>query len=110
GPSMLPTLHVQGDWLAYDRISHRMGWLKPGDVVLCVSPSDPNRLICKRLLGMPGDRIIHDPRKSDSPTIEVPPGHIWIQGDNMGYSIDSRLYGPLPMGLLFGKVWAIVSF
>jgi hypothetical protein len=35
---------------------------------------------------------------------KVPPGHIWIEGDNHEVSIDSRNYGPIPIGLLEGKV------
>ncbi|XP_024459233.1 uncharacterized protein LOC7459129 isoform X6 [Populus trichocarpa] len=45
---------------------------------------------------------------------KVPKGHIWIQGDNMYASCDSRHYGPVPYGLVQGKlffrVWPPSSF
>lgn len=36
--------------------------------------------------------------------VKVPKGHVWLQGDNHRHSTDSRKYGPLPMGLIKGKV------
>jgi inner membrane protease subunit 1 len=38
----------------------------------------------------------------------VPEGHCWVIGDNVPYSRDSRHFGPLPMGLVRGKVLAVV--
>lgn len=35
---------------------------------------------------------------------QVPKGHCWVLGDNLLSSRDSRLYGPLPMALIDGKV------
>jgi hypothetical protein len=35
---------------------------------------------------------------------QVPPGHIWVEGDNLIVSRDSREYGPIPLGLLRGRV------
>ncbi|EDU43036.1 hypothetical protein PTRG_09985 [Pyrenophora tritici-repentis Pt-1C-BFP] len=40
--------------------------------------------------------------------IRVPEGHCWVQGDNLEWSRDSRLYGPLPLGLIKSKVLAVV--
>eukprot|EP00798_Chlamydomonas_sp_ICE-L_P003557 gene3557-13629_t len=36
---------------------------------------------------------------------QVPPGHVWLQGDNLIHSLDSRQYGPVPMGMVRGKVF-----
>ena len=33
----------------------------------------------------------------------VPKGHVWLLGDNPDESIDSRHYGPVPIGLIQGK-------
>ncbi|KHN47457.1 Mitochondrial inner membrane protease subunit 1 [Glycine soja] len=35
----------------------------------------------------------------------VPKGHVWIQGDNIYASRDSRHFGPVPYGLIEGKVF-----
>jgi hypothetical protein len=36
--------------------------------------------------------------------LQVPPGHIWLQGDNLTMSRDSREYGPVPLAMLKGRV------
>lgn len=38
--------------------------------------------------------------------MKVPDGHVWLVGDNLPWSRDSREYGPVPMGLIVGKVLA----
>ena len=37
---------------------------------------------------------------------QIPKGHCWVVGDNLSYSRDSRIFGPLPMALIKGKVLA----
>lgn len=41
--------------------------------------------------------------------IVVPPGHVWVGGDNLANSTDSRDYGPVPLGLVRGRVIAKVG-
>jgi len=36
--------------------------------------------------------------------MKVPEGHVWLQGDNISNSIDSRDYGPVPEAILSGRV------
>lgn len=40
--------------------------------------------------------------------IRVPEGHCWVEGDNLEWSRDSRLFGPLPLGLVKSKVVAVI--
>ena len=40
--------------------------------------------------------------------VTVPDGHVWLQGDNERNSTDSRDYGPVPMEMLRGRVFAKV--
>ena len=35
--------------------------------------------------------------------VQVPEGHVWLQGDNPINSTDSRHYGPVPYALLRGR-------
>ncbi|PWN54100.1 LexA/Signal peptidase [Violaceomyces palustris] len=175
--------------------------LRVGDLVVAISPIDPSRTVCKRVIGLPGDTICVDPRfrpiderywrgrseianptspsssSSSSTTtpptlleddrgssadgnhglgldssdeidklldsmdldssshppsamissllsreiekaktsasrkgqveyVTIPPGHVWLTGDNLSNSTDSRHYGPVPMGMVRGKVIA----
>ncbi|PWZ03377.1 LexA/Signal peptidase [Testicularia cyperi] len=44
--------------------------------------------------------------KGDVQYITIPRGHVWLAGDNMANSTDSRHYGPVPLGLIRGKAVA----
>ena len=39
---------------------------------------------------------------------QVPEGHIWLEGDNLPWSRDSREFGPVPLALVIGKVIATI--
>ena len=36
--------------------------------------------------------------------VVVPSGHVWLEGDNKEFSMDSRAFGPISEGLVTGKV------
>lgn len=40
----------------------------------------------------------------DLPSLRVPPGHVFVLGDNRGDSLDSRTFGPVPLGAIKGRV------
>jgi mitochondrial inner membrane protease subunit 1 len=42
-------------------------------------------------------------RENEPQMIQVPEGHVWVAGDNLSHSRDSRFFGPLPMALIKGK-------
>ncbi|KAJ3176896.1 IMP1 inner mitochondrial membrane peptidase-like, partial [Irineochytrium annulatum] len=121
GPSMLPTFSIWGDLVLVEYVTWK--WrrkLDRGDVVVAVSPLNPQRYICKRLVGLPGDPVevntitgkeimkvtlAYEFLLSDgNPSTKIPPGHVWLLGDNPKNSTDSREYGPVPMGLLRGRI------
>ncbi|XP_073297964.1 mitochondrial ATP-independent inner membrane protease subunit 1a [Primulina huaijiensis] len=111
GPSMLPTLNFTGDVLLVEKMSPFLGKVGPGDVVLVRSPENPRKCITKRIVGLAGDSVsfLVDPGNSDrSHSLVVPKGHVWIQGDNIYASRDSRQLGPIPYGLILGKVFCRV--
>ncbi|KAI5081528.1 hypothetical protein GOP47_0004711 [Adiantum capillus-veneris] len=106
GPSMLPTFSATGDVLVVERLSTRFQRIKQGDVVMAASPENPRLIVCKRVLGLEGERVVVMPTKGNGRVqhVQVPKGHVWLQGDNTSNSTDSRDYGPVPYGLLRGKV------
>ncbi|KAL0950940.1 hypothetical protein HGRIS_007695 [Hohenbuehelia grisea] len=111
GVSMLPTFAGSGEIVIEDRLSIRLSptGVARGDLVTLRSPIEPSRIICKRVIGLPGDIICVDPTGLKAPSTEhviVPEGHIWISGDNAACSRDSRDYGPVSMSLLRGKIRA----
>ncbi|KAI8892481.1 peptidase S24/S26A/S26B/S26C [Globomyces pollinis-pini] len=103
GPSMLPTINIMGDFFYLDRLFWRRKPLELGHLVVFISPVNPNRVVVKRLIGLPGDTVFEDPRTQNT-SVVVPNGHIWVQGDNLSLSLDSTSYGPVPMGLILGRL------
>ncbi|KAF8973750.1 peptidase S24/S26A/S26B/S26C [Flammula alnicola] len=113
GPSMLPTLATDGELVVEDVISYRhfQRALQRGDLLTVESPVQRGHIICKRLIGLPGDIVCVDPTGRLAPSTEhvvVPKGHVWISGDNAQWSRDSREYGPVPMALIKGRLIARV--
>ncbi len=108
---MIPTMANDGE------IALELKWinvhkLARGDLITYASPLDPSRPVCKRVLGLPGDVVCVDPTGTYAPSTEhvvVPKNHLWVSGDNLAYSRDSRVYGPIPMGLVRGKLYARVQ-
>jgi signal peptidase I len=78
----------------------KLNYLKRGDIVVARSPWDPKQLICKRIVGVSGDNI----KQGFLSQQMVPRGHVWLQGDNVNDSKDSRDFGAVPIGLILGKV------
>ncbi|KAL2178970.1 peptidase S24/S26A/S26B/S26C [Thermothelomyces heterothallicus CBS 202.75] len=116
GPSMLPTFEVLGEWLLVSKL-HRFGrGVAVGDVVAYNIPIN-DEVGVKRVLGLPGDYVLMDTPDGGGVAggggggpsmIQVPKGHCWIVGDNLVASRDSRYFGPVPLGLIRGKVIATV--
>jgi len=86
-----------------------------GDVVLAQHPKHGNKLIVKRVLAT-GGTMLAPPLANHPGTglhkqaiVDVPPGFVWLGGDNLAMSNDSRDYGPVPQSLLLGKLTAQVQ-
>ncbi|XP_008471555.1 mitochondrial inner membrane protease subunit 2 [Diaphorina citri] len=80
--------------------------LQRGDIVSLVSPKDPGQKIIKRIVGVEGDVVSTLDYKSN--VVKVPQGHIWVEGDHVGHSMDSNMFGPVSMGLVTAKASSII--
>lgn len=78
---MLPTLNLTGDVILAEHLSHRFGKIGLGDIVLVRSPTDPTRMVTKRILGLEGHRLSFsaDPLLGDSSVSVV----VWVSFTNL---------------------------
>lgn len=129
GQSMENTLS-DSDVVIVDKISYLASKPKRFDIVRAIHPEKENRYIVKRIIGLPGDRLLLEGKKvyllkddqrleiiepyavyeKDTPVtpetyeIEIPENNYFLMGDNRAFSQDSREYGPLHRTLISGKV------
>lgn len=64
--------------------------------------------VTKRIVAMEGDIVRTLPPWEDK-TVRIPKGHVWVEGDDPTRSRDSNTFGPLPLGLVNGRIDAILS-
>ena len=93
--------------------------LRRGMVVAFRTPHDPEKWAIKRIVAMPGDRVVplaHYPglEALDGRGLIVPFGHIWVEGDvsdssKKDASMDSNIYGPISTGLVTGKATHVIT-
>lgn len=106
----------RGDWVLQERLSFlfsRTPPLKRGELVAYLKPTDPSAVVLKRVAALEGDTVLVDPTgwsgdHEKTREVRIPKGHVWLLGDNPEASIDSREYGPVPIGLVKGRIVAKV--
>ncbi|KAI0013143.1 LexA/Signal peptidase [Xylariaceae sp. FL0662B] len=109
GPSMYPFLNAEKDQTTRKDVVFNFKWkaqneLRRGMIITFWNPSNPELMTVKRIIGLEGD-IIRTRNPYPAPTVLVPPGHIWVEGDGgERESRDSNDYGPISTGLIIGKV------
>ena len=114
GVSMLPTIAAEGDWIWISKYYRHGRDCHVGDIVSFRHPVEvEGGGAVKRIVGMSGDFVLaFTPGKGAGQMLQVPQGHCWVVGDNVSESRDSRMWGPLPLALVTGKVvakWSIGS-
>uniref|UniRef100_A0A0D3CLS5 Mitochondrial inner membrane protease subunit 2 n=1 Tax=Brassica oleracea var. oleracea TaxID=109376 RepID=A0A0D3CLS5_BRAOL len=108
GDSMSPTFNPQrnsylDDYVLVEKFCLQDYKFARGDVVVFSSPTHFRDRYIKRIVGLPGEWI-----SSSRDVIRVPEGHCWVEGDNKASSLDSRTFGPIPLGLIRGRVTSVV--
>lgn len=106
--------------------------IKRGDIVVFKSPPDLSKDFVKRVIGLPGEtlrikdkQVYIDDRPLDEKKykvhiypnyimdgdnygpVTVPPGHLFVMGDNRDNSADSRVWRFLPINNIKGRPWII---
>ncbi|KAF7776263.1 hypothetical protein Agabi119p4_4656 [Agaricus bisporus var. burnettii] len=112
GGSMKPTLSPDSsawnDICLFDRYSiHTLHDYNREDIVTLRCPTNPKRIIIKRILAVAGDTVKTRP-PCPEPEVKVPQGHVWVEGDESFRSDDSNLYGPIPAALIESKLTRIL--
>ncbi|PSN17203.1 signal peptidase I [filamentous cyanobacterium CCP5] len=125
--SMAPTLHV-GDRLIVDKVSTLWQPLHRGDVVVFEPPPqlqeigyDVRQAFIKRVIAEPGQTVrvsggqvyidqeplqesyLLEPPSYEMGPVKVPPGYVFVMGDNRNDSNDSHVWGVLPKENVIGR-------
>jgi len=111
GISMQPTFNPNTtvDFVFLSYIPVRFDSIKRGDIIVAISPRNPNETIIKRVIGVEGD-VVLSKKKNNTSRIRnfIPRGYYWIEGDHKGHSYDSTSFGPISKGLVIAKVSVII--
>ncbi|HEU0113426.1 MAG TPA: signal peptidase I [Thermomicrobiales bacterium] len=119
--SILPGDQTAGgpDWYLF-------GAPQRGDIIVFDPPVNSPKPYIKRIIGLPGDHVTFDNgsvmindvalpedyiqqktrcQRDEYCDVVVPPGDIFVLGDNRGNSSDSRVFGPVSVDRIIGKAW-----
>ena len=140
--SMIPTF-LEGDRVLVNKFIYgfrnpftnkvlfEMGRPERWDVVVFISPEEPDKDFVKRVVGLPGERLaikdgqlfingqrMEDPRAvyknkalplaaRDFGPVIIGENKYFMMGDNRDNSSDSRFWGPVDASLLKGRAWRL---
>jgi signal peptidase I len=130
--SMLPTLEI-GDHILVNKFLYYFTNPQRGDVIVFKFPQDESRDFIKRVIGLPGETIevrgkqvlvngvaLDEPYAvyGDVPALRgmerehwgpqvVPPGQLFVMGDNRDHSMDSRVWGFLQIAKVKGRAFMV---
>ena len=106
GHSMLPSL-TPGERVVVSDAYWLVGGIHDGDIVVIRDPGSSGFII-KRVFRMAGERVPIDKwpdfHHLEDGEYKVPDGDVYLLGDNLQQSEDSRRFGPQPLSKVIGKV------
>ena len=135
GTSMVPTFS-SGDYVLTDELTYHVRPPERGEVAVFHDPEDWSTYFIKRVIGLPGDRVVvknnaitiynaANPQGLALDETYLPQGTVtsgneditlssssyFMLGDNRPFSYDSRSWGPLPaknmVGLVRFRLWPL---
>ena len=128
GASMEPN-YEDRDYLIIDELTYQFREPERGEIVVFHYPKDPRQFFIKRVIGLPGERVVvqggkvkifntanpdgflldesyldppNHPTEPDM-TVILERDHYFVLGDNRNFSSDSRVWGPLDRDLIVGR-------
>lgn len=124
GTSMMPGL-IDQERIFINKFAYRFGIteIQRGDTVVFWYPGDPSKSFIKRIIGVPGDKVlvkdgqvfVNDAAIDEpyvpgdyrdhvsTPPKVVPPEEYFVLGDHRSSSNDSRMWGTVPRRYIYGK-------
>lgn len=125
---------LPGDRFLAEKLLFNPARVRRGEVVTFHPPFEPEAIFVQRVVGLPGEtfelrdeQVYINGEPLDEPYVTlvgpgpdtrypqtinlqpqvVPPGHVFVLGDNRRVSNDSRLWGPLPIDSIIGRAAVI---
>lgn len=121
GASMEPNF-FDHEYLIIDEITYRFRNPMRGEIIVFRYPRDPREYFIKRIVGLPGETVeiknneiyingeLLDESYIDVETrgddrVNLGPREYFLLGDNRSASLDSRIFGPINVDAIIGRVW-----
>ena len=97
--SMSPQV-LQGDYVVADLTAYNRMAPQKGDVIVFVYPDNRSQIYMKRIEALPGEKV----EQPGAGSLAVPHGTVYVLADKRKGTVVSRVFGPVPLRDVLGKV------